>query len=54
MDNSIKLKQLQVVNEDIKKEDDMLGILFLFQKGYFFNEEGEDEVIPPLSKRGIF
>ncbi len=39
MDNSIKLKELQVVNGVLRKGDEGLGFLFLFQKG-FLGEEG--------------
>jgi hypothetical protein len=35
VDNSIKLKELQVVNGVLRKGDNMLGIYFLFPKGFF-------------------
>ncbi len=53
MDNSIRLKELQVVNGALKKVDEGLKFFFLFQKG-FFRLRGEDGVIPPLSKGGFF
>ncbi len=40
VDNSIKLKELQLVNEGLKNEDEGLRIFFLFQKGFFWGEEG--------------
>ncbi len=38
MDNLIKLKELQVVCEALKKRGGMKGLklFFLFQKGFFF------------------
>ncbi len=41
MDNSIRLKKLQVVNGALRKGDEGLGFfLFLLQKG-FFESRGE-------------
>jgi len=34
MDNSIKLKKLQVVSGALKKKGRVVRILFLFQKGF--------------------
>jgi len=38
--NSIKLKELQVVNGVLRKEDEGLGFIFSFPKGFFLGEEG--------------
>jgi hypothetical protein len=35
MDNSIRLKELQVVTGVLKKGDERLGIVFFFSKGFF-------------------
>jgi hypothetical protein len=39
MDNSIKLKELQVVSGVLRKGDKGLGFFFLFSKGFFLGEE---------------
>jgi hypothetical protein len=52
VDNSIILKELQVVNGVLRKGDEGLGILF--SKRVFFGWGKEDELIPPLSKGGFF
>ncbi len=53
MDNSIGLKELQVVNGVLRKGDEGLGFFFFFKR-VFFGWGGEDGVIPPLSKGGFF
>ncbi len=53
VDNSIKLKELQVVNGALRKGDEGLGIVVFFSKRVFFGWGGEDGVIPPLSERGF-
>ncbi len=53
MDNSTRLKELQVVNGVLRKGDEGLGIFFLFQKG-FFGWGREDGSIPPLLKGIVF
>ncbi len=40
MDNSIGLKELQVVNGVLRKGDEGLGFLFLFEKGFFWVKRG--------------
>ncbi len=40
MDNSIRLKELQVINGAFKKGDERLGFFFSFSKGFFLGEEG--------------
>jgi len=40
VDNSIKLKELQVVSGALRKGDEGLEFFPLFQKGFFFSEEG--------------
>ncbi len=41
VDNSIKLKELQLVSGALKKGDDELGIFILFfQKGFFWVRRG--------------
>ncbi len=54
MDNSIKLKELQVENGAIRKGDEGLQFLFSFQKGFFWVRRGENGIIPPLSEGGFF
>jgi hypothetical protein len=53
VDNSIILKELQVVSGALKKRDEGLGIFLFFFKRVFFGWGWDDEVIPPLSK-GFF
>ncbi len=53
MDNSIKLKELQVVTGALKKKGRGIRIVFFFQKG-FLGWGVEDGVIPPFSKVGFF
>ncbi len=53
MDNSIKLKELQVVSGVLRKGDEGLRFLFFFQEG-FLGWGGEDGIIPPLSKISFF
>ncbi len=50
MDNSIRLKELWVVNGALRKGDKGLGLFFLFQKDFFW----EDGVTPLFSKGGFF
>ncbi len=40
MDNSIRLKKLQVVSGALKKGDERLGFSFSFSKGFLLGEEG--------------
>jgi hypothetical protein len=40
VDNSIRLKELQIVNGTLRKRDEGLGFLFLFQKGCFWVRRG--------------
>ncbi len=40
MDNSIRLKELQVVSGTIRKEDEGLRLLFFKSKEFFLGEEG--------------
>jgi hypothetical protein len=40
VDNSIKLKELQVENGALKKGDEGLQFLFLFQKGFVWVRRG--------------
>ncbi len=56
MDNSIKLKELQVISGALRQGDERLGtFFFLFQKGFFgWGGEGREGAIPPFSKRGFF
>ncbi len=51
MDDSIRLKELQVVNGALRKGDKGFKSLFSFSKGFFTGEEGK---IQPLSKEGFF
>ncbi len=51
MDNSIRLKKLQVVNGALRKKDKGFKSFFSFSKGFFMGEEGK---IRPLSKEGFF
>ncbi len=46
MDNSIRLKELQVVREALKKGDEGLA--------FFWGWKGEDGVNSPLSKASFF
>jgi hypothetical protein len=41
MDNLVKLKELQVVCEALKKRNEGFLIFFLFPKGFFFLSEKE-------------
>jgi hypothetical protein len=41
VDNSIRLKELQVVSGVFKKRDEGLGISFFFSKKVFLGEEGK-------------
>ncbi len=52
MDNSIRLKELQVVNGGLRKKTWEVKI-FIFFKMVFFQWGEEDEIIPPLSKGGF-
>ncbi len=54
MNNSIRLKELQVVSGALSKGDEGLKILFSFSKGFFFGRGGEDGSNPPLSKGSFF
>jgi hypothetical protein len=40
VDNSIRLKELQVVSGALRKGDEGLGLPFLFQKGVFWVKRG--------------
>jgi hypothetical protein len=40
VDNSIRLKELQVVNGALRKKDEGLKFLLLFQKGFFWVRKG--------------
>ncbi len=40
MDNSIRLKELQVINGALKKRDERLGFSFSFSKGFFWVKKG--------------
>jgi hypothetical protein len=40
VDNSIKLKKLQVVSGTLRKRDEGLRTFFSFPKGFFLGEEG--------------
>jgi hypothetical protein len=51
-DNSIKLKELQVVSGALRKKDKGLGIFFNFSKEFFWIRKG-GWVIPPFSQ-GVF
>ncbi len=50
MDNLIKLKKLQILSGDLRDGDEGLGTFFFLSQKGFFGWEGEDGVIPPLSK----
>jgi hypothetical protein len=39
VDNSIRLKELQVVSGSLRKRDEGLRFSFLFSKGFFLVEE---------------
>ncbi len=54
MDDSIKLKELQVVSGALKKGDKGLQYNYYFFKRGFFGWRGEGGVIPPLSKGHFF
>ncbi len=57
MDNLIKLKELQVVCEALKKRggDEGFKTFFSFSKGgFFYFEKGRMGVIPSLSKDVFF
>jgi hypothetical protein len=51
VDNSIKLKELQVVNGVLRKGDKRLGFSFLFQKGFFLGEEEGSGNSTPFQRR---
>jgi hypothetical protein len=53
VDNSIRLKELQLVSGAFRKGDVGLGFFFSFPKGFFLGEEGRMGVILPFSK-GVF
>jgi hypothetical protein len=53
VDNSIKLKELQVINGALRKTDERLGTFLFFSKRAFFGSGREDGIIPPLSTRGF-
>ncbi len=53
MDNSIRLKELQLINGALRKGGEGLGFVFFFKR-VLFGWGGEDGVIPPLSKGGFF
>jgi hypothetical protein len=40
VDNSIRLKELQLVSGALRKGDEGLGFFFSFPKGCFLGEEG--------------
>jgi hypothetical protein len=40
VDNSIKLKELQIVSGDLRDGDEGLGFFFFFSKRVFLGEEG--------------
>jgi hypothetical protein len=40
MDNSIKLKELQVVSGALRKGDEWLGFFNFFSKGFFWGDDG--------------
>jgi len=53
VDNSIKLKELQVVNGALRKGGNELGFLFffLFQKGFFWVKRGGWDSSTPFQRR---
>jgi hypothetical protein len=51
MDNSIKLKELQVQNGALRKGDKGLQFLFLFQKGCFWVRKGGWDNSTPFQRR---
>jgi hypothetical protein len=53
VDNSIRLKELQVVSGTLRKGDKGLILFFIFSKRVFFGWGKEDGSIPPLFK-GVF
>ncbi len=50
MDNSIRLKELQVVSGALRKGDERLGKKKCFPKGVFFGEEGRMDQFHPFPK----
>ncbi len=40
VDHSIRLKELQAINGALRKGDERLGFLFLFQKNFFWVTTG--------------
>jgi len=54
VDNSNRLKELQVVSGALKEGDKGLGFIFLFQKGVFFGEEGRMDKLHPFPKEVFF
>jgi hypothetical protein len=53
VDNSIRLKQLQVGSEALRQGDEGLRTFIFFFKRVFFGWGRENEIIPSLSK-GFF
>jgi hypothetical protein len=51
--NSIKLKKLQIVNGILRKGDEGLGFLFLFQKGFFWVRRGGWGNSTPFQRRNF-
>jgi hypothetical protein len=54
MDNSIKLKELQVQNGALRKRDKGLQFLFHFQKGFFWVRKGGWDNSTPFQRRFFF
>jgi hypothetical protein len=50
VDNSIRLKELQVLSGDLRKGDEGLGICFVFQKGFFWVKRGGWGNFTPLQR----
>jgi hypothetical protein len=51
VDNSIKLKELQAVSGVLRKRDEGLRFLFLFQKGFFWVRRGGWGNSTPFQRR---
>ncbi len=51
MDNSIRLKELQVASGALRKRDEGLGFSFLFQKGFFWVRRGGWGNFTPFQRR---
>jgi hypothetical protein len=54
VDNSIILKELQVINGVLRKGDERLRIFFFFQKGFFWVRKGGWGNSTPFQRRFFF